>query len=250
MAKQNPEIELLIALRAARDEAAELLASEIGQVERDGKVEEFLYAPFYEVQAEVHRLEARFGLLFWTDHVKVERVAEYTLGFTGKYTLLHVSSGVGKSFEYSGMCHPLSEYGNKAPHAIEATSQYAWRCAAIKVFGIRIKRKPAALVAAPPVVRPRVQPAGEMPSYTIERLLDQLAIWRDHQAEIEKAESGRITISGGGMEEAWAACRRSAKDAGITIRPLMPGDKPSGETEYTELYAFLYAENFRDGLVK
>lgn len=89
--------------------------------------------------------------------------------------------------------------------------------------------------------------ASQRQPYTAERMLEQLQIWDDNQRAIAVA-SGDLWDSLP-LPAAWAACRRSAKSAGITIRPLMPGDKPNGEQEYAELYDFLYAENLRDGLL-
>lgn len=270
--RQSPELELLQALQAARAAANTLIAAEKGSVERNGKIEEFDTVPFAEVQAEERRLSAAHGLLLWTDSVSTVRVDDYGSELHARFTLVHLASGASKSFEFVGPCFPLSEHNGNGAWASEATKKYAWRCAVLQIFDIPVVKKsalhlqngPVHVAASPtaPAHTPKnwqpytgsatsTLPVASMASqrqpYTAERMLEQLQIWDDNQRAIAVA-SGDLWDSLP-LPAAWAACRRSAKGAGIKIRPLMPGDKPNGEQEYAELYDFLYAENLRDGLL-
>lgn len=250
--RQSPELELLQALQAARAAANTLIAAEKGSVERNGKIEEFDTVPFAEVQAEERRLSAAHGLLLWTDSVSTVRVNDYGSEIHARFTLVHLASGASRPFEFVGPCFPLSEHNGNGAWASEATKKYAWRCAVLQIFDIPVVKKSASHpqngpvhVAASPTA-PAHTPTNWQP-YTGERLIEHVTIWCRYEREMEIASTGKAMTPELGVAEAWAACRRNAKEAGVRIRPLMPGDKPSTETEHIELYNFLYAENLRNG---
>lgn len=246
-----------MALQAARASAKTLFQTGKGEVLRsDGKVTEFDTVPLEDVQAEERRLTAAHGLLLWTDRVSTVRISDYQFEIHATFTLVHIASGATKSFEFVGPCFPLSEHNNNGAWASAATKTYAWRCAVLDIFDIPVRKRSSADAgsAAPPkaeTVR-GAQPGASLTQrqpYTPERMLEQLQVWADHQKAIAVAAGAKGEQFDSPLPEAWAACRRSAQSAGITIRPLMPGDKPRGEQEYAELYDFLYTENLQDGLL-
>lgn len=251
--KQAPDLDLLVALQAARESAKTLFQTEKGKVQRsDGKITEFDTVPLEDVQAEERRLTAAHGLLLWTDRVSTVRISDYYFEIHVTFTLVHLASRATKSFEFAGPCFPLSEHNNNGAWASAATKTYAWRCAVLDIFDIPVRKKGHAEAGSatqpqPASALPVASMASQRQPYTAERMLEQLQIWDDNQRAIAVA-SGDLWDSLP-LPAAWAACRRSAKGAGIKIRPLMPGDKPNGEQEYAELYDFLYAENLRDGLL-
>lgn len=258
--KQAPDLELLVALQAARASAKTLFATGKGEVVRsDGKVTEFDTVPLEDLQAEERRLTAAHGLLLWTDRVSTVRTTDYYSEIHAAFTLVHLASGATKSFEFVGPCFPLSDHNNNGAWASAATKTYAWRCAVLDIFDIPVRKKgqadagtatqPQEPASVPPRTLTVASLASQRQPYTAERMLEQLQIWADNQKTIAVASGAKGEQFDSPLPEAWAACRRNAKSAGITIRPLMPGDKPRGEQEYSEIYDFLYAENLRDGLV-
>lgn len=272
---REAELELLRALDGARAAANTLYQTETAEVDFGNRVKDITFAPLEDVQAEVRRLSSAFGLLLWTDNVVIMR-SDGGLTLSARFTLHHLDTGAFKVFEFEGLCFPLSEHNSNAAWAGEASVSYAWRNAALRIFGIPIMkrpkepREPHGVVASPRAAAPRqvdpdteitVYPVAASSSfylpYTPERMLAWLLTWADHQRDIAiasgcaPAQYDHATAElGGSLARAWAACRRTAKSAGINIRPLMPGDKPSGDEEHRELHDFLYAELLRDGLLK
>ena len=111
--KQAPDLDLLVALQAARESAKTLFQTEKGKVQRsDGKITEFDTVPLEDVQAEERRLTAAHGLLLWTDRVSTVRISDYYFEIHVTFTLVHLASGATKSFEFAGPCFPLSEHNN------------------------------------------------------------------------------------------------------------------------------------------
>lgn len=273
---REAELELLRALDRARGAANTLYQTETVEVDFGNRVKDITFAPREDVQAEVRRLSSMFGLLLWTDNVVIMRSPDGGLTLSARFTLFHLDSGACKVFEFEGLCFPLSESNNNAAWAGEASVSYAERNAGLRIFGIPVvkrpkeSREPHSVVASPCAAAPRhVDPDAEITvypvaatssfylPYTPERMLAWLLTWADHQRDIAIASGCAPTQYdhataelGGSLGRAWAACRRSAKSAGISIRPLMPGDKPSGDEEHRELHDFLYAELLRDGLLK
>ena len=273
---REAELELLRTLDKARAAANTLYRSEPGTVDRGNRVEDITFAPREDVQAEVKRLSSKFGLLLWTDNVVIMRSPDGGLTLSARFTLFHLDSGASKVFEFEGLCFPLSESNNNAAWAGEASVSYAERNAGLRIFGIPVMKRPKELheprgVASPSAAAPRqvdqcranpdLRPLATASSlylpYTREQMLDWLHLWADHQRDLaiasdcQAANYDRVTTEAGGpLALAWWACRRSAKNAGISVRPLMPGDKPTIDEEYEELHEFLYAELLRDGLLK
>jgi len=262
--KQAPDLELLVALQAARASAKTLFATGKGEVVRsDGKVTEFDTVPLEDVQAEERRLTAAHGLLLWTDRVSTVRTTDYYSEIHATFTLVHLTTGATKSFEFVGPCFPLSDHNNNGAWASAATKTYAWRCAVLDIFDIPVRKKGQADAspATPPqaervrgpftaaIAASQGSPPTNRQPYTGERLIEQLTIWSAYEREMEIASRGVASTPELAMAEAWAACRGSAESAGIPIRPLMPGDRPGSEIEHIELYDFLYAENLRNGQV-
>lgn len=254
----KPELQLLVALRDAQAAAKPLVKSESKTyTKNNGQESEFDSVPLHDVQEEEKRLAKLFGLVLWTDSVSTERT-DYNLTIRVRFSLVHVESGASKVYDFSGFCFPLSEHNNNAAWALEATLKYIWRCAVLRIFDIQVVPNSAPRAAVEPVrasVPTRPSGAKDVPQhlpYTGELLLKQLEIWSLHQRDLalaanDKEQAHRLDVSP--LPEAWVACRQSAKAAGICIRPLVPGDKPNGETELKELYGFLWAENLRDDLV-
>lgn len=267
---REAELELLRTLDRARAAANTLYRSEPGTVDRGNRVEDITFAPREDVQAEVKRLSSKFGLLLWTDNVVIMRSSDGGLTLSARFTLFHLDSGASKVFEFEGLCFPLSESNNNAAWAGEASVSYAERNAGLRIFGIPVMKRSkepheprgvaSQCAAAPRQVEPDTEttPASSLYlPYTPERMLAWLLTWADHQRDIAIASGcaptqydHATTELGGSLARAWAACRRSAKSAGITIRPLVPGDKPCIDEEHRELHDFLYAELLRDGLLK
>lgn len=268
---REAELELLRTLDKARAAANTLYRSEPGTVDRGNRVEDITFAPREDVQAEVKRLSSKFGLLLWTDNVVIMRSPDGGLTLSARFTLHHLDTGASKVFEFQGLCFPLSESNNNAAWAGEASVSYAERNAGLRIFGIPVMRWPkeprqphddvmvTQRAAAPRQVDhdTEITPASSLYlPYTPERMLAWLLTWADHQRDIAIASGcaptqfdHATTELGGSLAMAWAACRQSAKSAGITIRPLMPGDKPCIDEEHRELHDFLYAELLRDGLL-
>jgi hypothetical protein len=261
----KPELQLLSALQGAQAAAKPLVKSESKTYTKgNGQDGEFDSVPLPVVQAEEKRLTALFGLVLWTDSVSAERI-DHNLTIRVRFSLVHVDSGASKVYDFSGFCFPLSEHNNNAAWALEATLKYIWRCAVLRIFDIQVVPNSTPRATVDPVheaVDRNVASAPARPSgakvvpqhlpYTGELLLKQLEIWSRYQRELalagnEKDQAHRLDVTP--LPEAWAACRGSAKSAGIRIRPLMPDDKPVTEAEYVELYEFLWAENLRDDLV-
>lgn len=265
---READLELLRALARARSAANTLYHTESAEVDFGHRVKDITFAPLEDVQAEVRRLSSEFGLLLWTDNV-VNMWSDGGLTLSARFTLHHLDTGAFKVFEFEGVCFPLSEHNSNAAWAGEASVSYAWRNAALRIFGIPVMkrpkepREPHGVVASPRAAARQVEPDAEITPasslylpYTPERMLAWLLTWADHQRDIAIASGCAPTQYdhataglGGSLAMAWAACRRSAKSAGITIRPLVPGDKPCIDEEHRELHDFLYAELLRDGLL-
>lgn len=263
---RGAELELLRTLAKARTAANILYQTEPGKVDRGYRVDDIYFAPLEDVQAEVARLSSVFGLLLWTDNVVVMRSSDGGLTLSARFTLYHLASGASKVFEFEGLCFPLAEHNGNAAWAGEASVSYAWRNAALRIFSIPIMKRPKEPRPLAPTCADAPRQVDQNPlataallyrPYTREQMLEWLHVWADHQRDIAIASGctptqyDRQTVElGGALAMAWSACRRSAKSAGITIRPLVPGDKPAIDEEYHELHEFLYAELLRDGLLK
>ncbi len=257
---READLELLRALARARSAANTLYHTESAEVDFGHRVKDITFAPLEDVQAEVRRLSSEFGLLLWTDNVVIMR-SDGGLTLSARFTLHHLDTGAFKVFEFEGVCFPLSEHNSNAAWAGEASVSYAWRNAALRIFGIPVMKRPkadhpsnftpAVVAVAAKMAHPVQQSApltvSSLRPYTADRYLEELRVWSARQRDMEIASSGESKLPELATCEAWSACRTCAKTAGVIIRPLVPGDKPVTETEYEELYNFLYAENLVDG---